>query len=166
MPYIVLGTPYGLAGTTQWLEQLQQVLPCTNLAAVLTEIKTTEARLTAWSNELRSVWGFLWFEKVVLSASSTTALCLAQALRSEWLDTGWMTVICQNEIENKYFENEILESRELAEAEMEKTFILKKSFNNKPQDNENNKKISMTRFSIKTNENVNKKTIEKEVQKY
>ncbi len=101
-PYIVLGMPYGLQGTKKWLEQLQAVLPCEQLEAVLTEIAATEARLTAWSNELRSVWGSLWFDNVVLSASSTTALCLAQALRSEWLDTSWMTVICQNKIENKY----------------------------------------------------------------
>ena len=102
MPYLVLGTPYGLQGTRQWLERLQQVCPCEQLEKVLQEIEMTEARLTAWSNELRSVWGSLWFDNVVVSATSTTALGIAQALRSEWLDTSNLTVICQNKVENKY----------------------------------------------------------------
>lgn len=102
-PYIVAGLPYGIKGTQKWLERIAEVMPCENLQAVLAEGNQQRERLTALENDYRGVWGSIWFEKVVLAASGTQALCMAQAMRDEWIDMGDFTVICQHAVQNKEF---------------------------------------------------------------
>ncbi len=102
VPYIVLGMPYGTIGTKIWLENLNEVIPAdsTKLNEVKQELTAVQENLIAWSNEMRGIWGELWFDNIVITAPTTTAICLAQALRSEWVDTGSLTVICQNEVKH------------------------------------------------------------------
>ncbi len=102
VPYIVLGMPYGTIGTKIWLEKLNEVIPAdsTKLNEVKQELTAVQENLIAWSNEMRGIWGELWFDDIVIAAPTTTAICLAQALRSEWVDTGSLTVICQNEVKH------------------------------------------------------------------
>ena len=102
-PYVVAGLPYGTSGTQKWLECINEAMPCENLQAVIDECKAQNERLTAWGNEYRGPWGSLWFDRVVLSAPGTQALCMAQALRSEWADTGELVVICQHELEKQNY---------------------------------------------------------------
>ncbi len=99
IPYVVVGLPYGTKGTQKWLERIAEIMPCENLQTVIAECKVQNERLTAWGNEYRGPWGSIWFDKVVVSAPGTQALCMAQALRSEWIDTGELVVICQHEVE-------------------------------------------------------------------
>lgn len=94
-PYIVAGLPYGTQGTVEWLKKIHAALPCPNLAAVQAEAEAQTAYLNARNTEARLLWGNLWFDEVLVSAPSTVALCLAQALRTEWADMGRLTVICQ-----------------------------------------------------------------------
>ncbi len=102
-PYVLAGLPYGTSGTQKWIEAINAVLPCENLQAVLDECKTQSERLTAWGNDYRGPWGCIWFDNVVLAAPGTQALCMAQALRNEWIDTGELVVICQHDVEqNRY----------------------------------------------------------------
>jgi nitrogenase molybdenum-cofactor synthesis protein NifE len=102
-PYVLAGLPYGTSGTQKWIEAINAVLPCENLQAVLDECKTQSERLTAWGNDYRGPWGCIWFDKVVFAAPGTQALCMAQALRNEWIDTGELVVICQHDVEqNRY----------------------------------------------------------------
>lgn len=98
-PFVVAGLPYGTKGTQKWLERIAKVLPCENLQGVIEECNAQNERLTAWGNDYRGPWGSMWFDKVVLSAPGTQALCMAQALRNEWIDTGELIVICQHEVE-------------------------------------------------------------------
>jgi nitrogenase molybdenum-cofactor synthesis protein NifE len=97
-PYVVVGMPYGIEGTQDWLDRIHKVLPCENLQAVKEEGKELLERLIAQGNDYRGVWGSLWFDKVILAAPGTQALCMAQALRKEWADMGELTVICQHAV--------------------------------------------------------------------
>ena len=99
-PYVVAGMPYGIEGTKNWLTRIHEALPCENLQAVFDEGTAQMERLTAKENDYRGVWGSLWFDKVILSAAGTQALCMAQALRNEWLDMGELIVICQHEVKS------------------------------------------------------------------
>lgn len=102
-PYICSGLPYGIEGTKKWLEGIHAALPCAALAAVISECDAMQQRLTAWNNEIHCLWGDLWFDNILVSAPGTTALCMGEAVRSEWADTGRLTVICQQPvINNKY----------------------------------------------------------------
>ena len=102
-PYVMAGLPYGTNGTKKWLESINAVLPCENLQAVLDECKEQAEHLTAWCNDYRGPWGSIWFDKVVVAAPGTQALCMAQALRSEWIDTGELVVICQHDVEQNNY---------------------------------------------------------------
>ena len=102
-PYILAGLPYGTSGTQKWLEAINAALPCENLQAVLDECKEQAERLTAWGNDYRGPWGTIWFDKVAISAPGTQALCMAQALRNEWLDTGELVVVCQHDVEQSRY---------------------------------------------------------------
>ena len=99
-PYVVAGMPYGIEGTKNWLTRIHEALPCENLQVVFDEGTAQMERLTAKENDYRGVWGSLWFDKVILSAAGTQALCMAQALRNEWLDMGELIVICQHEVKS------------------------------------------------------------------
>lgn len=101
-PYIVAGLPYGTNGTAKWMKAIHTALPCQNLQAVLAECKEQGERLTAWGNDYRGVWGSIWFDKVVIAAPGTQALCMGQAVRNEWLDTGDLTIVCQHYVQNIY----------------------------------------------------------------
>lgn len=96
-PYLCAGAPYGIEGTLAWLQKIRNALPCT-MDEPLREARETLAWLTDWSNELSLNWGSPWFESVVVSAPGTTAVCLADTVRMEWLDTGKLVVQCQNDV--------------------------------------------------------------------
>lgn len=94
-PYILAGLPYGIEGTLIWLESIRQALPTIKTERVQKEAAQRQNRVMGWLNEIRSLWGSLWFDKAVVSAPPTAALCMAQALRNEWADMGRLTILCQ-----------------------------------------------------------------------
>ena len=96
-PYTVPGMPYGLDGTLAWLDRIGQVLP-EQMDAVRREGNAARDELAVWENELSLNWGALWFDEIFVAAPGTTAVCLADAVRTEWIDTGRMTVYCQNDV--------------------------------------------------------------------
>ena len=100
-PYVVAGLPYGIKGTLKWLAKINEALACPNLAAVQAEAETLQRIIDAKNSEARLLWGSLWFDEVLVSAPSTTALCLAQALRTEWADMGKLTVMCQQKLQEQ-----------------------------------------------------------------
>lgn len=97
-PYVLAGLPYGVEGTVNWLERIHAMLPSLQPEAVREEADNLQSYLTSWINETHSLWGSLWFDKAVVSAPPTAALCMAQALRSEWADMGRLTVLCQRRL--------------------------------------------------------------------
>ncbi|MBQ8417152.1 MAG: nitrogenase component 1 [Phascolarctobacterium sp.] len=101
-PYLVAGLPYGLQGTQKWLRKINEVLPCSHLQVVLDECEQQAERLNALGNDYRGLWGSIWFDKVVIAANGTQALCMGQAVRNEWADMGELIVICQHDVQNTY----------------------------------------------------------------
>lgn len=97
-PYVLAGLPYGAEGTLKWLERIREALPEFKMEALQDEALQLQEYLTSWLNEIRSLWGSLWFDRAVVSAPPTAALCLAQALRSEWADMGSLNVLCQRRL--------------------------------------------------------------------
>lgn len=100
-PYVVAGLPYGIKGTLQWLQNINSALACPHFAAVQAEASALQRVIDAKNSEARLLWGSLWFDEVLVSAPSTTALCLAQALRTEWTDMGRLIVMCQQKLAEK-----------------------------------------------------------------
>ncbi len=98
IPYIVAGMPYGIDGTKSWLQKIGQVIPAYT-KDIFAECDNVKKLLTAYSNDLRCSWGRLWFDNVLICAPGTTALCLADAVRNEWLDTHCLQLVCRNKIE-------------------------------------------------------------------
>ncbi|MGM9582619.1 MAG: nitrogenase component 1, partial [Phascolarctobacterium sp.] len=97
-PYILAGLPYGVQGTKAWLEKIANALPAPTLDAVLAEADAAQEYITSWLNDACCQWGALWFDRVMVSAPPTQALCLAQALRREWVDTSSLEVYCQRQL--------------------------------------------------------------------
>ena len=95
MPYLSLLPPYGLEGSLSWLKAIGQAMPgdTQNLQAVQQEADNLNRRLRTATRELQRLWGEPWFERTLLAAPSSVALSMAQALHSEWMSTGTLTVI-------------------------------------------------------------------------
>ncbi|MER2139159.1 MAG: nitrogenase component 1 [Succiniclasticum sp.] len=87
-PYLSAGMPYGIQGTLQWLEKINNLLPAKNLAAVQQEAETVNARLQFRSGNMQSLWGPLWFDNILVAAPPSEAAGIAEAVRGEWADTG------------------------------------------------------------------------------
>ena len=87
-PYLSVGMPYGIAGTLQWLEKINSVLPAKNLEAVQQEAEAVNARLQFRSSNMQSLWGPLWFDNILIAAPPSEAAGIAEAVRGEWADTG------------------------------------------------------------------------------
>lgn len=98
-PYIVAGMPYGVEGSKEWMLAVNEKLEAVNLDGFLKECTEQKNYQTSLCNDARSAWGSMWFDKVIVSAPGTSALCMAHALRSEWCDMGELTVICQNAVQ-------------------------------------------------------------------
>lgn len=95
MPYVSLPLPYGLQGAFTWLQKIKQHLPlaCCDLTEVHDEFSTLDRKLQAATQEMQRMWGELWFEKTLIAAPASVAIAMAEAVRTEWLDTGCLTVV-------------------------------------------------------------------------
>jgi len=95
IPYLSLPPPYGLAGSLDWLNAIGQALPpgSNGLQAVQQEADKLHQRLRTTTREMQRLWGEPWFERSLVAAPSSVAFALAQALRSEWIATGSLTVV-------------------------------------------------------------------------
>lgn len=100
--YISAGLPYGIGGTRKWLQKINEALPAKAMQEILAECDEQSAFLQSWNNDSRCSWGSLWFDRAVVAMPGTAALGLGNALVSEWCDTGHLTVICQNRVEQKH----------------------------------------------------------------
>lgn len=101
--YVMAGVPYGVKGTKIWLKRIDEKLPALNFSDIEKEINDASAYLIAKSNDVRVTWPELWFDKCIISAPGTQALCLAEALRTEWADMGELITICQDMVKHTEF---------------------------------------------------------------
>ena len=92
IPYLSTGMPYGIDGTLRWLEMIHAVLPAKNLEAVRLEAETVNSRLQFRSSNMQSLWGPLWFDNILIAAPPSEAAGIAEAVRSEWADTGNLVI--------------------------------------------------------------------------
>ncbi|SDE10265.1 nitrogenase component 1 [Sporomusa acidovorans] len=95
MPYVTLALPYGLQGSFAWLETIRQHLTPTDcdFSEVSQEVKRLERKQQAAELEMQRIWGDLWFAKTLIAAPASVAVAMAVAVRTEWLDTGRLTVV-------------------------------------------------------------------------
>ena len=121
MPYVSNGIPYGLEGTVNWLKSLPGYIPKNE---IIIEVEKYRDKLFAATNEMRLVWGELWYDSIIVSGPSTMAVSLAETLRREWVDTGKLTVILQDIPIKKHTSTEIDTLLLIAEnmEEVEKAF--------------------------------------------
>lgn len=101
-PYVVAPVPYGVQGTLEWLEAIHEALPAPRLELVKKEAQELQEYLQGAVNDLRSLWGALWFEQVVLAGPSSQMLSLGAALRLEALDTAQLFVVGQQQVKGSY----------------------------------------------------------------
>jgi nitrogenase molybdenum-cofactor synthesis protein NifE len=100
MPYLSLLPPYGLEGSLHWLKTIGQTMGMgeQSFQAVQREADGLYHRLRPATLELQRQWGELWFERTLIAAPSSVAFGMAQALYTEWADTGPLTVVVQDGI--------------------------------------------------------------------
>ena len=95
IPYLSLPLPYGLAGSIDWLQAIDQALPNSSngLQAVQKEAGKLHRRLRSATREMQRLWGEPWFEQSLVAGPASVVFALAQALRAEWITTGSLTVV-------------------------------------------------------------------------
>lgn len=91
-PYLSAGLPYGIEGTLLWLRKIAAALPGADLAAIEQEAEKIKQRLQFRGGNTQSLWGPLWFDTVLVSGPPSEAAGIAEAIRSEWVDTGRLIV--------------------------------------------------------------------------
>lgn len=96
VPYLSAGLPYGMEGTERWLRRIADALGGADLAAVSGEIRARHTHMRHMAMDLESLWGPLWFDRILVAALPSEAAGLAEAVRGEWADTGELTVHLQH----------------------------------------------------------------------
>lgn len=92
IPYIEAGLPYGTDGTRRWLEQIIEALGCGTMRKVTEELERVHRAVRRKSMDMESLWGPLWFDRILIAALPSEAAGLAEAVRAEWADTGRLDV--------------------------------------------------------------------------
>jgi len=103
IPYIVAGLPYGIKGTKSWLEKIAAILPAYNMKLVDEALVMAKDCINGALEEYSSYWGNMWYDEVVIAGNGSQILCMAEALRKEWLDTGKITALCLTPVEKNCY---------------------------------------------------------------
>lgn len=91
IPYISIGMPYGIEGTLAWITKISAQFHIKNESLQDEAVQRKERMLYAGGN-LQSLWGSLWFDEVLISAPPSEAFGIADAIRTEWIDTGRLII--------------------------------------------------------------------------
>lgn len=91
IPYISIGMPYGIEGTLAWITKISDQFHIKNESLQDEAVQRKDRMLYAGGN-LQSLWGSLWFDEVLISASPSEAFGIADAIRTEWIDTGRLII--------------------------------------------------------------------------
>ena len=94
-PFVAPLPPYGRAGTRHWLEEIAGALPAPREKEVQEELSRVEKKDFLRLNEIKSMWGELWFDEALVRAPSSMAWGLARALRTEWADVRCLAVAAE-----------------------------------------------------------------------
>ena len=96
-PFVAPLPPYGRAGTRRWLEAIACALPAPHEKEAQEEHSRMEREDFLRLNEIKSMWGELWFDEALVRAPSSMAWGLAKALRTEWADVRRLAVAAEEE---------------------------------------------------------------------
>ena len=96
-PFVAPLPPYGRAGTRHWLEEIAGALPAPREKEVQEELSRVEKEDFLRLNEIKSMWGELWFDEALVRAPESMAWGLAKALRTEWADVRCLAVAAEAE---------------------------------------------------------------------
>lgn len=107
-PFVCAGIPYGINGTKRWLNKIKEIIPCDD-SRFIEEADRTNNFILAKSNDLSCMWGRLWFDNILVSASDTIAVSIAAALRSEWVDTDNLVVLTKNEVGSIDYQSDLID---------------------------------------------------------
>ena len=92
IPYLSVGMPYGIDGTLAWLSKVCHALEIEVPTAYQNWAARLKEHFLRKGNNLESLWGPLWFDEILISAPPSEAAGLAEAIRSEWVDTARLTI--------------------------------------------------------------------------
>ena len=92
IPYIEAGLPYGVEGTKRWLGSIAAALGLEVPAAAAEEMDRAGTFARRRSMDMESLWGPLWFDRILIAALPSEAAGLAEAVRGEWADTGRLDI--------------------------------------------------------------------------
>ena len=97
-PYLSVLPPYGIQGSLNWLRLLRDTMwmDAASMQAIEQEAHALEHKIRLATLDAQRVWGDLWFESTVVAAPASVALAVAQAVRSEWADTGPLAAVSQS----------------------------------------------------------------------
>lgn len=87
IPYISVGLPFGIDGTLLWVQKIAEALPAMNLNTIVKKAEEKKQKLQHLGSNMESLWGSLWFDRVLVSAPPSEAIGVANAIRNEWMDT-------------------------------------------------------------------------------
>lgn len=94
IPYISLGLPYGIEGTKRWLAEVLSVLGGT-MDPVEAEIRDRGSWMQRLGSDMESLWGPLWFDRILIAGGPSEVSGMAEAVRGEWADTETLTAQLQ-----------------------------------------------------------------------
>lgn len=95
IPYAEVGLPYGFEGTKKWIDKVIQSVGFGTAENVYTEADRISSTVLRKGNYLESLWGSLWFDRVLVAAPPSEAIGIAEAVRNEWIDTASLTIHLQ-----------------------------------------------------------------------
>lgn len=96
-PFVAPLPPYGRAGTRHWLEEIGRAVSAPREMDAWDEIARAEKEDFLRLNEIKSLWGELWFDEALVRAPASMAWGLARALRTEWADVRRLAVAAETE---------------------------------------------------------------------
>ncbi len=99
IPYMSVGMTYGVEGTLAWISKVASALEIEVPASLQERAAKLKEYLLRKGNNLESLWGPLWFDEILISAPPSEAAGLAEAIRSEWVDTARLTIHFQSKTE-------------------------------------------------------------------
>ena len=115
IPFVAPLPPYGRAGTRHWLEEIAGALPAPREKEVQEELSRAETEDFLRLNEIKSMWGELWFDEALVRAPESMAWGLARALRTEWADVRRLAVAAEAEADAAGIADEVFSETRTAE---------------------------------------------------
>lgn len=100
IPYVSLLPPYGINGSLHWLKAIDYYMSgeSNGLEQIQRDVSNLQEKLNSYSSEKQKKWGNIWFESIFISAPSSVAFGISQAMRYEWVKPNKIITVLENGI--------------------------------------------------------------------